>query len=897
MAAGPDASRVWRAPGVVVALLLLPIPLIAQEVGGGLEGTVRDPENAPLPNARVNVSGASLLGTSIAICDRGGRFHVALLPVGDYDVRIRLLGYRELELPHVRVDLGRTTDVGDVRLDVEAITVAGTHTVAARAAGDAMRPVAGGRLSADAMRGLPSDRDYQSIVTLLPSASVTYFGDRANISGTSGPESNYYVDGSNVVEPPGNTVSTSLPYNFVEAVQVMAGGYQAEYGGAGGGIVNAVTRSGGNEFSGQAFGFFANRLFTMTSTPARELARTTDYSSWDAGASLGGPLLRDRLWFFIAYDPAVERENLVFPDFGGDRDVRVAHRLAGKLTARLDDRTRLTLSAVGDPTRRRQRGGTLQSGIRSLGNPDPILGAQEGGGGSVSLHATRTIGTRSYVVVDATTFASRYVFDPATARGALEPLYVDATAAYAEGGFGSATERHARRAAVRAAAGTQRGRHVVKAGVGYDDEYAREHLVLNQITRVLPQVYQYVTLPDRVSDNHMRVPTTFVQDTWRATDRVTIDVGLRVSEEFWIASGGQVGQKIPWQWQPRAGVGWALGRRRDASVFGSWGRFDQRTRLNLPGFFLQDVPSTYLVRLFDHDPRIDPSGGSIVGAQTLGHQPAVAGLRGAEFDEVELGAERRFADVLTLRVRGVSRWQRHGIVGVSSPVNGQVVYGNPGVGELGAYPPIARRYRAVELTLEDGATGATRWSVSYVVSSLRGNYEGYWDQSAGTNDQLGGGAFMPFANAATYALGPLPGDRRHQLKARASRSLGFGCSAGVTLLWSSGTPISELGSTPYPAPYFRLLSPRGSRGRTPSIYDLDLRLTYDPPFLGPGRARPRLLADAYHLGNPRRPVVYDELHYLHGDAAGNQSSPNPSYGKVLQFQPAVAYRFGVEVSW
>jgi hypothetical protein len=92
------------------------------------------------------------------------------------------------------------------------------------------------------------------------------------------------------------------------------------------------------------------------------------------------------------------------------------------------------------------------------------------------------------------------------------------------------------------------------------------------------------------------------------------------------------------------------------------------------------------------------------------------------------------------------------------------------------------------------------------------------------------------------------------------------------------------------------LQPRGSLGRTPSIYDVSLRLAYEP-IAFPGALKPRVLADIYHVGNPRRPVVFDQVHYRGATLSGQQIAPNPNYGQPLYFQPAVAYRFGLEMSW
>jgi len=865
----------------------------AQEVAGALEGVVADAAGAALADVRVTVTGRALQGLRAVRTDARGRYHVPLLPVGSYAVAFSRLGYAGATLADVTVDLGAVTRLPEVQLATHVIEIAGTTAVAARPSAPVRAPPMGGRLTADVMRALPADRDVQSLVAMLPHASASAFGDRANLAGTTGPESRYYVDGADVVEPPGNALSTSLPYHFIEQIDVRAGGYPAEFGGAGGGIVNAVTASGGDRVSGHAFAFFADRLFTADDVAAIP-ERIRGFRSWDAGASLGGPVVRERLWYFVAYDPAFEREDVRLPGFGTRDDVRRVHRFAAKLTAGVGERTRLVLSALGDPGTHMQVGGVAPVGTAALANVDPMLARQQTGGANVALRATRTLGAHAYVEAAAGVFASRFTFEARTPRGIAEPLYVDPATSFVEGGVGSFTDRHAGRASTRAAVGWARGAHTAKAGVAYDDEWFRERLDLDQVTRLTPQLYRATTLVDRVSHSHIRSPSAFAQDAWQVSPRLRVDAGLRWADEYWIASGGTIGQRIAGQWQPRAGLAWrpAAG---GTSVFTTYGRDAQRTRLNLPGLFLQDVPSTYLVRIYDHDPRVDPSGGFTYFQQTLGHQEQVRGLRPALFDEFQLGAEHEVGR-LDMIVRGVVRVQRDGIVAVPTTATGDVAYGNPGRGALARYPRIERRYSALEFTAR-GRGRHVSASATYAWSRVRGNYEGYWDQTARTNDPLGAAAFVSDPRAAATATGPLPLDRPQQLKAWGSAELPGGVSLGVTASWASGTPISELGATPYGAPYYQLLAPRGSRGRTPALYDVDVRLACAPPPWFPRAAATRFLVDAYHLGNPRRTVLVDEVRYQSVDGAGRQQGPNPAFGEPLLFQPGAAYRFGVETSW
>jgi carboxypeptidase family protein len=870
-------------------------PLRAQEVGGALEGRVVDATGAPRAQVLVTVEGPALLGPRAARTDERGRFRFAALPVGRCTLALALLGYHPLR-EEVAIELGRTSDLGDLTLQTEAIPVSGTTVTAAkRPRLDPSSTWIGGRLDVGAMRALPVDRDYQSVVTLLPHANESYAGDRANLLGTTGAETKYYVDGVNTVEPPGNALSTSIPYNFLQEVEVRAGGYEAEFGGAGGGIVNAVTVTGGNQFHAQVFGFYGSRLLTSTSGVLAVSEKTSTFASWDAGFTLGGPIRRDRMWYSLAYNPAGECERIRLAGTPALDDRRLAHRFAGKLTWRADDRTSVSLAVLGDPGDRDQVGGVVLSKLVTIGNLDPVLGDQRGGGANVSLQAMRLLGASAFLDARITRSDSRYSLVPQTARGRSEPLYLDARTGFVEGGVGSFVERYAGRTTAHAQLAVTRSGHLMKGGIEYEDEFFGEDYDIDQITRLGDSLYQVVTLRNRHSQNHLRVPTAFLQDTWQAAGGLRLRLGLRWAGEYWMTSGGDVGQRILDGWQPRTGFVWQPRVEGNLKLFGSGGRFVQQTRLNVPQFFQQDVPSLYLVQLFDHDPRVDPSGGSTAFAQVLGRQAEVDRLRGATFDEYQLGGEWLAVGGWAAGLRGVIRTQRSAIVGVLSPLTGQAVYGNPGRGELAAYPEVAREYQALELTLAHAdSSGVAR--LGYVLSRNRGNYEGYWDQTAAQNDPLGGAAFAPSFSTSANASGFLPDDRTHVLKLQLSRSLGRTFEAGATLVWESGTPLGELGATPFGAPYYEFLSPRGSQGRSPALYDLNLRLAHEARWLAAGRGAPRLMLDVYHVGNPRKPVAVDQVHYR-GVQSGQQVAPNPSYQRALLAQPPVAYRFGCELRW
>ena len=893
---------------LIVAACFIPATVLAQTTTGSIEGRVLDERREPLAQAHVLVAGPALQGKRAAWTDDRGYFRVPALPVGLYVVIISGLTYRSLTFESVRVQLGATATIGDIRMAIAAHEVEGTTTVAARPLIDPVSTSAGGNLTSGTYRALPSDRDYQSIVTLVPGANASSFGDRANLSGATGPETAYFVDGVNVVQPPSNSQSISLPHSFLREVEVREGGYEAEYGGVLGGIVNAVTASGGNEFHGQTFGFYANRL--LTSGAKRGATQSAaDYFAYDMGASVGGPLVKDRLWFFVAGNPTEDHERVAVPGFGDRTDRQRAERYAAKLTWQAADNTHVAFTAVGDPTQRDQVGGIIRengAGGRSqasaLGNVDPYLGDQQKGGTNFSLSAVHLLSPKAFLEATLSRADSRASLLPTTARGRDEPLFIDTRTGFVEGGFGTLSDRKSGRTAARLAASSEWKRHSVKAGVEYSDEFYRTFEDqsagdLGIVLRIRDSLYQTTTYANKRTGNHNRIPAGFVQDSWQFGRGLRLNTGLRWSAEQWISSNGDVGQRITDEWQPRVGLTYLPGKQGEQKLFASYGRNYQPTRLNTPQLFLQDVPNLFRIRVFNHDPRQDPTGGFTVFSQLLGRQPEVKDLEGAHHDEFQVGYDRLLPHQLKLGIRGHYRALRQGIVGVISPATGRAVYGNPGKGELAAYPRMNREYRAMELVFQRTLASATSLEVSWVWSRNEGNYEGYWDQSIGANDPVGAAAFMASPALARNTGGPLPNDQTHVLKLFGSQNLRHGVSAGATLTWATGTPLSELGASPYGFPYFIFLKPRGQAGRTPSTYDLNVRLSWDTAMNRRSARTIRLIADAYHIGNPRRVVFVDQIHYLAVTSSGVQVSPNPEYGKPLAFQPAAAARFGMEVAW
>src|SRR6185437_4499632 len=142
----------------------------------------------------------------------------------------------------------------------------------------------------------PAQRDFQALVGFLPQANASDYGDGANIGGSTGLENAFYIDGMHATVGAGSSVD--LPFNFVREIQVRTGGYEAEFGRALSGVVNVVTPTGGNEFRGEALGFFTGDQLRTDPRVGVEQAEAVSFHRYDLGLSLSGPIQRDRLWYF-----------------------------------------------------------------------------------------------------------------------------------------------------------------------------------------------------------------------------------------------------------------------------------------------------------------------------------------------------------------------------------------------------------------------------------------------------------------------------------------------------------------------------------------------------------------------------------------------------------------------
>jgi len=890
-----------------ILVSLISFDLLAQSVSGNLEGHVISFQNKFLDGVNILVK-SEARGTWGAVTDHAGYFKLVGLPAGNVDAEFQHIGYQTKKQIDIKIHLGKTTDLGIIQLDTKTLESDEIIITAATAIIDPYSTELGANLNAEQFEMLPTERDFYSIIALLPQANTSYLGDDVNVGGSTGQENAYYIDGMNTTDMYKGIGGTELPYNFVEAVEFKSGGYEAEYGRSTGGIINVVTHSGGNQFQVGGFGYYTGNTISADARRGVVDVRTGDFSRYDAGFSLGGPIITDMLWYYGAYNIQFENEELNIVNFGAETDKKTKHLFAGKLTWKPTEQSNVFLSAFGDPTSwdRVGKNDIVPGTPVSLTNKDVFLSTRSQGGINVSINGNHLIDLGKDNLLITASLAShnnRYKAEPATERGKSEPLLVDASTGIWSGGYGEVFDRKAERTSASLALEMLAGQSSVKIGFQFEDN------VFNEDWRWLADGPQnagwiwkyadniYIVLPlDARAKARNRVLSNYIQGSFLFHPRFVANLGIRWDGQYFKGYESGWEKNINDQFQPRLGFVYQPLKTGRQKITGSYGRFYEQIQS-----WILNVNEVYQeVYYYDHDPLENPSGGlmQVVGIPGQGHWES--NLKGEYFDEFTLGYEFELYQSYKMGVRGIYREIKEIIQNSDDPTipeYEQSYIGNPGRGILSHMPEPRREYKALEFTVEKFAGHHFNFFASYVLSRNYGNYTGVYSSDYGTDISHGGVAW-DYPEQLINATGLLPNDRTHVFKFNGFYRTGFGLISGTAFTWQSGTPLSELGMLPPIRAAFgpdRFLSQRGTVGRTPDIWDLNLRLTYAIGRYFRLDSRTKLVLDILHLFSQRKAVLYDQIHYFNTDDEGNPTVPNPSYLEPLLYQPPMTVRLGLEI--
>jgi hypothetical protein len=638
-----------HARSLASVLLLLAAPAGSQEQSAALEGTVTDPSGGVVPGAAVEARSAA--GPTVsATTDRLGVYRFPALPPGRWDVSTTVPGFRPARIEGIRLSLGKLLRV-DLVLELGEVS----ERVDVRAESplvDVRRSARFTSIRDEYVDKLPKGRDFTSLVTQAAGANWERKSGGLSIDGATEGENRTMIDGVETTHPFYGDSGLYLLTDFVEEVQVKSSGFAAEYGGATGGVVNVLTKSGTNAWRGSAWTYFRSdglgypfldrwgtswapaypdgrpslRLDPKDPTRAEHVTYPKDdVAHWEPGFSLGGPLVRDKLWLFASYNPSFQtRDRTVTLAADGSvvsrRANNTTHNAAANLSAQLGTRTRARVAfgngwGVSD--------GALPS-LNGLDDPRALYDLRD------SWPNWSLSGTLDHVRSDRLYLSVRagYHYQDYHTEGAAQgPLYVFRTSNVGMAGVPGELQQttgytnvftnydirkfQVTRLSLQGDVTwfvTAGGRHAFKAGVQYnrpgnvDDEGANGNQVNLYWDRSFlgkRGTYGYYNLlsndidPERgylyYGDVHASNWAVFLQDAWTIADRLTLNMGLRAEHERVpsyatnpavpkTAIEFSFGDKLA----PRLGFAWDMKGDGRFKLFGSWGVFYDVMKLNMP---------------------------------------------------------------------------------------------------------------------------------------------------------------------------------------------------------------------------------------------------------------------------------------------------------------------------
>jgi len=632
-----------RSFAALLAITLFAWPAAAQEQRGSIEGIVKDASGAVLPGVTVSISGGS--GAKLdTVSDSEGVYRFPSLAPGVYKVSANLAGFKPGAVDTVQVSLGQTKKV-DFALAIAGVS----ETVQVTAESPLVDVKSSARqtnIRAEQVTLLPHGRDFTTLLTQAPGVNNEAKSAGVMIDGASASENRYVIDGIETTDLVHGQSGKNVLADFVEEVQVKSSGYTAEYGGSTGGVINVITKSGTNNFNGNAqFNYQGSRvagqpnqtlrLKLTDSTQAEYIRFPKDPNSRnEPGGQIGGPVLRNRAWFFAAYQPTfVKTDRSVDASSSGNPNATAAsstqkqtsHYLTANQSAQISDKVRTRIAYNNSWTKTEgllpsQSGSDLAGTNYTKGTTNPNWTLS--GTADYTVTPKFFVGARlGYFLANAHDFnvptAPRFVFNNTTNVGmAGVPANLQQPTGFQSVLSNNAIDHDKQTRLMGQVDATWYGRfagdHQLRGGVQMDrraedivsgELAARVTLAWDQSlsTGVPVQrgTFGYYSVrsngvePKKGFVTQGNIKTNligfFVQDQWAVGHHLTVNLGVRTEQEkvpsYTTAAGVPLypiefsyGDKLA----PRAGFSYDVKGDGRSKIYGSWGVFYDIFKLELP---------------------------------------------------------------------------------------------------------------------------------------------------------------------------------------------------------------------------------------------------------------------------------------------------------------------------
>lgn len=706
------SDRILRFLLLTLGALCLASSCLAQTTGA-IVGTVSDADGKNLAGVTVEVTSPNLQGSRTTVTSGEGRYRIAGLPPGLYKVTAKLegLGSTEKSTP-LSLDSTATLNLQLSLTAQAAVTVSGQAPLV-----DTTSTTGGTSYTSAVIDKLPLGRNYAEIIKSNPGVNTDQ-GDTQGralsltVYGATSVENQFIIDGINTTNVIRGFQGKAINGEFIQEVEIKTGGYPAEYGRALGGVVNVITKSGGNDFHGDGFVYYDS--FGMRSDQVINQndifqgMRVNGYNRTDFGLDIGGPIMKDKLWFFGAYDRVAKPTQISrFNDSVDENGVVTVNRndkfpanstdnlYSGKLTWNIATGTTLVGTIFADPS---TVVGAGASDPTHSYYPVPIVNRDPAtwqsdlsiGGTDYGLRLNQLLGSTGLVTVQGSRHYDRYQTVPAGAGTGVRfedwtcvggtpdsPCSQPVSANSAAGGFGGVSgyirNNFSTRYQARGDTSLSLGDHEIKVGGDWQD--GKTTAITNisgkqTVTRYNEYGQTYYahafwaagpsdfTPVDNVVSPHTINMSAFAQDSWKVLPGLTVNAGVRWDHENLKSFSGESVITLTNEWQPRVGIVWDPFNNGSMKVYAFGGRFYYAlpTDLNVRSYGQQLFVTTYNLNSggtaadIAQDPNVIGHG----AAHTQGGifaEPHDASLKGIYQDEFNFGVEKLIDPTFSIGVK------------------------------------------------------------------------------------------------------------------------------------------------------------------------------------------------------------------------------------------------------
>jgi hypothetical protein len=707
---------------------LLVLAAQAQDITkGSIAGVVRDASGAVLPNVKIRLG--SQYGDRSTTTSGTGEYVFPNLVVGSgYTLTVEQSGFATAKLTNLTVSIDKRT-TADIVLQLGSTSQSVDVTSDATETIDLVSTTVGANLDESLYKNIPVGRNISSIISMSPGVASGLGTGAANpsINGASGLENEYIINGSNTTDPGFGgfgtfsrvlgSLGSGVNFDFIQEVQVKTGGFEAEYGQALGGVINILTKSGGNTYHGSAYGYFAPKGIAVDWKDTNpSLSNPGTYSSgqsqYDFGFDLGGYIKKDKLFWYGGFNPEFTRRfESVPPVFANSRfgtvgvDTRTLNYQA-KVNYNLSSNHSFEASFFGDPS-------TVPSsfardnwaqGADSLASNDTTQKSSLDYGSRTETARYNGVLKPSWILSVNYSNYYNHLHETPTSNGIqVTDETASPTQIYNGIGFLEQTSSHVNEASASSShLFNFLGGHTFSYGyqfedVAYDDTYsyggpdftlpnlpefgaaagATQHG--GEVLRIhenpndsnSPIVFQVIrgNYSNPVIVTSTRYHAGFVEDSWTLGRRITIKPGLRFEQQ--AETGNAFRYVFSHNWAPRIGVIVDPTGNRKSKFFANWGRFYEKIPLDIAVRSFSFETSVFNEFYKDTGPGKAPdlSASNYIPVAQGGNAPAITGGAastenvypgtGSQYqDEAVGGYEHEFKNGLTFSGRFVYRHLR-----------------------------------------------------------------------------------------------------------------------------------------------------------------------------------------------------------------------------------------------